>query len=212
MTNSGALRDLVVLVADTDTQYALRGIISRALSLGIETLDVTYRIHPRHDPGCLNKPEEILRRYCDSHRYALVVLDYDGCGRKKESPAEIAKEIEQLLDKNGWHERAAAIVIDPELEAWVWSDSLHVDEKLGWSDRRPEVRAWLQENTNVWPAGELKPKLPKEAMEKALFMANKVRSAAIYEEIAKKVSFKRCTDPAFAKLKATLKRWFSENQ
>ena len=50
------------------------------------------------------------------------------------SPAS-AKEIEEKnqgdLNRNGWKGRSAVIVIDPELEIWVWSTSPHVPRLFG---------------------------------------------------------------------------------
>ena len=94
------------------------------------------------------------------------------------------------------------------MEAWVWSDSPHVAEKLGWSNRLPKLRDWLQKETDFWPAGQVKPARPKEAMEKALREVRKPRSSSIYEELAKSVSLKNCSDPAFAKLTDKLTAWF----
>lgn len=112
------------------------------------------------------------------------------------------------MSKNGWGDRAAAIVIEPELEAWVWSISKQVDEKLGWSNRSPKLREWLQRETAFWPADQAKPARPKEAMEKALREVRKPRSSSIFEDLAKSVSLKGCSDPAFAKLTGKLVEWF----
>ena len=201
-------QDLVVLAADKDMEFAVRGIVSRHQSLQIRKPNVKFLVHSKHDPGCRNEPEGLIRLYCRSHRHALVLLDHEGSGGEKRKREEIETEIEAVLSKNGWGDRAAAIVIAPELEAWVWSSSSQVDEKLGWQNRSPKLRDWLCENTDFWPAGHEKPARPKEAMQKALYQAGKARSSAIYEELAKAVSWKDCSDPAFAKLTAKLMEWF----
>ena len=48
-------------------------------------------------------------------------------------------EAEQRLSSSGWDDRAVAIVLDPELEIWVWSDSPEVDDVLGWRGRIPRL-------------------------------------------------------------------------
>ncbi|MGQ9576385.1 MAG: hypothetical protein ACUVUC_13810 [Thermoguttaceae bacterium] len=53
-----------------------------------------------------------------------------------------------------------------------------------------------------------KPEPPKEAMKRALYEVRKPWSSALHHALAKKVSFKRCTDRAFLKLRHTLREWF----
>ena len=110
-------QDLVVLAADKDMEFAVRGIVSHHKSLQIRKLDAKFLVHSKHDPGCRNEPEGILRLYCRSHRYALVLLDHEGSGGEKRKREKIEAEIEAVLSKNGWADRAAAVVIAPELEA-----------------------------------------------------------------------------------------------
>jgi hypothetical protein len=112
-----------------------------------------------------------------------------------------------ILSQNGWGQRTSAIVIDPELEIWVWSDSPHVDEVLGWSGRQPDLRTWLTQRGSITDRNG-KPNLPKEATEAALKEVRKPRSSSIYQQLAEKVSLGRCVDPAFIKLKNTLQSWF----
>ena len=56
--------------------------------------------------------------------------------------------------------------------------------------------------------GEVKPARPKEAFEAALREARKPRSASLYQQIAERVSLRRCTDTAFLELKSILNNWF----
>ena len=126
MTNQEEQRDLVVLAADKDMEFAVRGIISRHKSLQIREIKAYFLVHSKHDPGCRNEPEKMLRSFCPSHQYALVLLDHEGSGAEKKKREEIEAEIEAVLNKNGWSDRAAAIVIEPELEAWVWSTLRHM--------------------------------------------------------------------------------------
>jgi hypothetical protein len=200
--------DLIVLAADKDAVMALRGIlIHRLKSLGIPSLDVQFLVHPERDPGCLQDADAYLRNYIASHSFALVVFDREGCGREQSSRVELEDQVELQLTHNGWKDRCAAIAIDPELEAWVWSDSPHVDDQLGWSGKHPKLRAWL-EDRKFLGEGDLKPPRPKEAVEAALRAVKRERSSSIYEDLARNVGLDRCTDPAFAKLRGKLVEWF----
>jgi len=119
----------------------------------------------------------------------------------------VADKNEERLGQVGWQGRSAAIVIDPELEAWVWSDSPHVESALGWGGRRPDLKTWLREEGHLLE-GESKPGRPKEVVEKALWTARKPRSSSIYQRLAERVSFQRCEDAAFRKLLRLLREWF----
>jgi len=160
--------------------------------------------HPGKDPGVYRKAQEFLRSFLRLANYALVVLDRDGCGRA-ESRTEIEAGLERRLAANGWENRCAAIVIDPELENWVWSDSPHVGAALGWP--AGDLRNWLSQRGH-WPEHAKKPPDPKSAVEAALREKKIARSSAIYADIARNVGFDRCVDPAFIKLRTTLQGWF----
>ncbi len=201
-------RDLVVLAADKDTEQALVGLLStRAASLQIRPLQFDTAIHPQHDPGCLLESGGILARYLRSHHRAVVILDREGCGREALSRIELEAIIEGDLSRM-WGDRVSVIVNDPELESWVWSKSPHLPDLLGWDDIDLTLPNWLVEKGYLDSVSQVKPARPKEAMAAVLRQVRKPRSAAIFRQIAEKISFHRCTDPAFTKLLTTLRKWF----
>jgi len=203
--------DLVVLAADKSAEMALRGILSRPEALEIRPVSAEFIVHPEHDPGCVRTPHQFLRSYVRSHAHAIVVLDREGSGREAKTRAELEQEIEGLLACNGWLSRSAVIVLDPELETWVWSDSPEVDAQLGWTGRQPDLRTWLRQKGFLSPDAA-KPKRPKETMQAALYEVRLPWSSSIHGQLAGRVSFRRCTDPSFEKLRTTLQRWFSKSQ
>ncbi|MFH0879673.1 MAG: hypothetical protein V2A34_08170, partial [Lentisphaerota bacterium] len=115
------------------------------------------------------------------------------------------------LSQSGWSGRCAAVVIKPELEMWVWSDSPHVSKALGWENRQPSVYDWIKANKAFWPDNTDKPSRPKEALESSLRVVRKSSSPSIFETLAKHVSVTRCTDRAFGKFKTVLKQWFGKS-
>jgi hypothetical protein len=143
----------------------------------------------------------------DGYEHALVVLDHEGCGQEGRTREELEGLIEGELSKAGWGGRAAAIVIVPEIEEWCWSESPHVDEVLGWKNRSPNLRVWLQQKGLLAP-GAAKACPPKRAVEAALREARRARSSSIFEALARSVSVERCTDPSFSKLRDVLRLWF----
>lgn len=206
--SGGSQSDLIALVADRNMDSALCGILGRIDSLSIRSTNFDIYVHPEKDPGCLLRSHDFLRSFTRRYAHALVMFDRDGCGGAGASRDELEMRVESQLTATGWAQRSAAVVIEPELESWVWSDSPHVSRALGWGSAAPPLRRWLTDH-NFWPSDQLKPTDPKAAMEAALRHVNRPRSSAIYQSLAKHVSFARCADPAFAKLTTTLQRWFA---
>jgi len=209
MTSDVPERDLVVLVADKQMEYAVKGLLTRGRSLVLQDLSVDIYVHPNNDPGCFLRGHEFLRPFHRQYRHSLVMFDRDGSGREERLREDLEAEVERRLSSSGWGDRAAVIVLDPELEVWVWSDSPEVDAVLGWEGRTPTLATWLQ--AEGYSTGRrTKPSRPKEAMERALRVVGKSRSAAIFLQLAERVSVDRCTDPAFLKFKTSLQQWFGD--
>ena len=207
MSSAGEGGDLILLVADGNMKAALSGVLNRTRALKICQVVFEVVVHPQKDPGVLHRAHEALRPLAGKFAHAVALFDREGCGREAEERETLEADVEQRLATNGWADRARAIVIDPELESWVWSDSPEVDSALGWAGHVPALRPWLTKK-GLLEQREAKPRRPKEAMEAALRLVRTPRSSAIYGELAERVSLRRCTDPAFQKLVATLQTWF----
>jgi hypothetical protein len=206
--DQGPRRDLVILLADKNAELALDGILrSRGRSLSIRPVQYRIYVHPERDPGCLLKAGDFLRPFRDEFSHALVLFDKEGCGRNRVGREDLEAEVVRQLSNSGWGDRAACIVVDPELEVWVWSDSPHVDSILGWAGQEPNLRTWLSKEA-LLNDHRAKPARPKETLEAALRLARKPRSSSLYGQLARTVSLSRCVDPAFVKLRSTLRQWF----
>jgi hypothetical protein len=200
-------KDLILLVPDKNMEASLKGLLSRFQALRLRPVIFDLFPHPDRDPGCLLRGHDFLRPFVSLYEHALVLLDRAGCGRDAADRSTLETQIEGRLSQTGWESRAAAVVISPELENWVWSDSPHVERALGWERGPAPLRSWLREK-GLLEAGAAKPARPKEAVELALWTVRKPRSSAIYFELAQNVSTDRCTDPAFLKLRRCLREWF----
>ncbi len=207
MSSGLLVADLIVLAADKNIQFTIQSLINRRQSLDIGRTTFKIYTHEERDPGCLHRSDAFLQPFVKQFSRALVVFDREGCGKEQKTREELEEEVTERLSRSGWEDRAACIVIDPELENWVFSDSPEVDSALGWSGKTPPLRSWLKER-GLLEAGQMKPSNPKEAMEAALRNARLPRSSSIYEDLMKNVSLNRCTDRSFLKLKATLQSWF----
>lgn len=201
--------DLVVLVADRDTEAGIRQILARNEALRIRRIQCDIFVHPQRDPGCLVDGANFLRQFSTSYGRALIVFDREGCGRDDLPREEIEESVTRNLASNGWGDRCAAVVIDPELEAWIWTDSPRLPQVLGWQSELQPVISWLREN-GFTTDEHGKPFRPKEAFESTLRAVRKPRSSRIYEDLARSISLERCSDEAFMKLKRLLASWFAQ--
>jgi len=199
--------ELIVLAADKTMRFTLEALLARPQSLGVRAIKAIVQHHPRNDPGILGEGHAFIRELHVAASHALIVFDRVGCGSDL-SRERLEEEVKTRLVQSGWDEDAcAAIVIDPLLEAWFWSDSPHVLNALRWTRGRAELVEWLTREGFLHP-GLQKPEQPKEAVEKLLRLSRTPYSSSIFRELAEQVSFQRCNDPAFLKLKQVLRQWF----
>ncbi len=207
---SARLKDLAILTACSNCRYAIAGILTQYTRLGVRNISHEIFVHPYRDPGCFCDPNTILRQVNHQFHKAIVVLDFEGSGgERKYTAQEMEEVIEDSLSRNGWSNRCCAIVIQPELEQWVWSGSPLVARILWPNVADVDLGEWL-ERMDFGNPNYQKPLRPKEAMEAALRYVNRPRSSAIYKELAERVPFDRCKDRSFIKLRDALKNWFSE--
>lgn len=199
-------KDLAVLVPDCNYEEGIQALLGRPRALGIADVSFDIYTHMHRDPGCLRQAHDFLRPFIGEYRFAMVLFDREGCGSDAARSA-IESSVQDRLERNGWPGRCRVLVVDPEFDVWVWSDSPHVPDALGWPREYGDLRAWL-DNCQFATDGGSKPSRPKEAMEAVLRVAHKPRSASIYALLGKQVSVERCTDPAFSAFKETLRDWF----
>lgn len=199
-----AMKDLLLLVADKSMQFSLQGALDRPQAVGIRPVSFDFRQHPGRDGGIRTNGSQMLalerRRFC----HALLVLDHEGSGSDA-TPGELENSLDHELSAT-WGGNAKAVVIAPELDVWMWGSDNLLSEILKWPNEE-RLRDWLSSRGFSFNE-EGKPIRPKEALETLLPICRRPRSAALYLEIAKRISLRRCADPAFLRLQAQLKKWF----
>lgn len=201
------VRKLLVVVPDRHLRASLETLIGQRWNdLGMRPEPFEVRRHPDSDPGCLRTAVAFLRALEHDYERVLVVFDHDGCG-SGDSPEEIQRRVEADLAANGWRGRSKAIVIAPELEAWVWGRSQGALRALGWKAGFPALRNWLA-GQGRWPATEPKPPDPKKAVELVLRLRHRVPDARFFRSLAAAADFADCRDRAFRELRATLCAWY----
>ena len=200
-------KDLVILAADRDIEQALLGLFTRPPALGIRPIEADILVHPQHDPACALRGVEFLSNFANRYDHGLLIFDHEGSGREALEPGELQESLNRDFGVTAWGGRARAVVLSPELEAGVWSDSPHVDEVAGWKDRQPPLRGWLVDRGWL-QEGERRPSRPKEAFQAALREARIPRSASLYRQLAEKVSLARCEDESFLEFRSAMREWF----
>ena len=199
-------KDLIVLVADKQQKATFDTLLSkRGPSLGIRAISHTVIAHEERDGGVYHQAESFLLPFIPLYHHALIVIDFAFRGAPN-NVAELQHSIATRLHRNGWSAaNCQVIVIEPELEAWVWATSNVVPQVLGqtWD----EIHR-LAATRGYWHEGQPKPHEPKALLDALLVPQKRVRDARLFRDLAAQVSLQGCTDAAFNLLCATLTRWF----
>lgn len=153
------MKDLVLLVADKNMQFALKGILTRPQAMGIRAVDFEFRTHMGRDGGARTSGAEALALERGRFSHALLLFDLEGSGADTDDAQAVERGLDERIAQH-WGERGKAIAISPELDIWVWGAD------------------------------------------------NALRSSALYEQIASRISLKRCHDTAFVRLRSQLQKWF----
>lgn len=200
------MKDLILLVADKNMKHALKGVLARNPSLGIRPIRFEIKVHEgAGDGGTRKSGPEVLALLRRGFRHALLVLDFEGCGSSLPNALALESDLDSRLNRH-WGTDAKSIVIEPELDVWVWGSNNSLETALGWPPGSP-VRQWLLAAGFTFTTGN-KPVRPKEALQAVQRHIGTPRSSALYEQIAGKISLKRCSDLAFHRLKTQLAAWF----
>jgi len=133
-----------------------------------------------------------------------------GSGGESLSASQLEEKVRLELERNGWPGRAEVVVLDPELEIWVWGTSPLLEETIGWH-LDLSLREWLIQK-GLWKSNHPKPEAPKEALEETLFHLKVSRSSSLYVKLAERVDrtvLERCTDRSFQRFREILWGWFA---
>ena len=198
------MKDLALLVADKNIDFAVRVILNRPRALGIRSVTYETRPHVNRDGGVRTSGPETQALLRQQFQHGIAMLDWEGSGTEK-SAIELEQELDLRLARV-WGDRAKAIVIAPELDVWIWGSDSALVNVFGWP-KGESIRAWLVGRGYVFDGGE-KPVRPKEALEELMVRLNRPRSSALYEMVTGKISLRHCVDPAFKRLRSTLQSWF----
>lgn len=202
------MKDLIVLVPDKNIKFGLEALLRRTQSLKIRPIEFDIFIHPERDPGIYNDAHNFLRGFIDKYKYSIIFMDYEGCGQETKNVVELHNEVKSNLEKNGWKNRCEVIVLNPEVEVWLWVDSHHFYSFFDFNDYE-ELKEFLMKN-GKWGRKQNKPDKPKEAFEYLLWIKRIPRSSSLYKSFAEKINFDKCSLDSFISFKAIIKNWFND--
>src|SRR5712691_9839874 len=113
------MKDLVLLTADKNMHFALKGALGRHEALEIRPIEFEFRVHPGRDGGTRRTGPEVLALEGRRFQHGLLVLDFEGSGTDLPNAKALEGQLDQRLSVR-WKEAAKSIVIEPELDVWIW--------------------------------------------------------------------------------------------
>jgi hypothetical protein len=171
------MRDVIFHLADKHMEEGLRSFFARDNwhhALGCERFLVDpesqsdiFRVPGHTDCGIWKHAHENLQLFREQYRYAVIVLDaefdpYPGA-------SVLQEDISKGMIASGWDEdRFSVVVIQPELEAWLWAPNQNV--ALAFGHENFDGLRGLLEAQNLWNPGDPKPHDLKRARDLACFM------------------------------------------
>ena len=156
------MKDLVILSADKNIQFALKGALSRSRSLGTREIEFDFIVHPGRDGGARKTGPDLLRLERRRFSHALLVLDFEGCGTDHPDSESLEVELDQRLSTS-WEFAAKSVVIHPELDVWVWGSDTAIESAISWP-LNEGLREWLRNEGFSFDHNN-KPTRPKEALQ-----------------------------------------------
>jgi len=205
------MRELVILTADGTMNAVFKAFFERPmwhLTLQCGTFDIwaeedIFNLPGKTDGQLHKNAHELLRPYQRTHIRALVVLDQQFGG---ERPAEeIRQEILRNLNRSGWDDRCEVVVIDPELEVWLWQDKPQIAQAVRFPGG--SLRNHLREE-GLWPQDQHKPDMPKKTIQALMKQHRAGAPIVVYPKIAKSVGVSGCQDSAFGIFRERMQAWF----
>lgn len=204
------------MTADSTMKQALLGFLTRNDCFRHYNLGTAhFQFDPNEDlfssatmdPGTYTTGEELLRPFQTTHRHAVILLDADWDGSP--GAATIRSDLTTRILSTGWAaDSYKVIVIEPELESWIWQRNQRVATALNFNSV-PEMVTAVRAAKIDWPDEQAKPSRPKEALEAVATRKRKIGfSSALHRSITSTVSLVGCQDAAFLELRQTLQTWF----
>ena len=208
------MKDLFVYAADADAVAFLNAILNKPEALGIRKIRFDIDRNGGRDSGMIKNGAEFVRteRIKNNYRKVILMWDHHGSGReRRQKPLQVSQEIQDKLDSFTWEDNSATIVLNPELEQWLWHCEQAVAKHFGMAAE--QLQQWCEKYAGEQgvPPADIKKQNPKGVfqyiMDKCLDRSLKPRD---FEEIGRLASIKGLQDcESFRKFTKTLQGWFA---
>lgn len=205
------MKDLLIYVADADALAFMRSILNKPQALGIRSISFDIERHPLRDAGMAQTGAELARMKKGRYHKALLMWDHHGSGRDhKQSPDQVAADIQEKLDSFTWRDNSAVTVLVPELEQWLW----HCENAVAayCNVTTVQLGQWVAERGEKLgrSVDELKQQQPKELFEHVMRdRLKRTISPRDFEEIGKRAGINGLLScDSFRSIVETLRVWF----
>jgi hypothetical protein len=215
------MRDVIFHLADEHMEKGLKAFFARDdwhHALGCRQFEIDpenendfFRVAGHTDGGIWRHAGNNLRLFHDKYRYAVIILDADF--EPRPGADILRREISETMIRAGWvAERFAVIVIEPELEAWLWSPNQNVALAFGHADF--DLLRGVLEREQLWNPGDAKPNDLKRARDRAARLGGKKTGGPIFKGVFSNISRRACdlcVEPGFMAMRTALQTWFPAN-
>ncbi len=202
------MKDLLVYVADLDAEVTIGALLRRPARLGLRHLTFDIKRHPMRDSGMVKDGPELARMLKGRYHRVVLLWDHHGSGwEQHHQPPAAAARLQERLDTCTWRDASAAIVLVPELEAWVWHDSSTVGRHLGLApeDLAARVRDYAARH-HATPEQVMRT-APKELLAAVLGRRVRPEDFARLAELAAPEAWAVCD--SFRAFRDALRSWFA---
>ncbi len=212
------MRDVIFHLADEHMEKGLKAFFARGnwhYAIGCRRFAIDpsdendiYRVPGHTDGGIWKHAANNLRPFREQYQYAVIILDADF--EPHPSPQQLRADISADMIASGWPtDRFTVIVIEPELEAWLWSPNQTVATAFG-HENFDQLRARLAAE-NLWDNGQPKPNDLKRARDRAAKLGGKKTGGPIFKGVFSAISNRACNlcvEPGFKAMRTALQKWF----
>jgi hypothetical protein len=202
------MKDLLVVLEGRDDKEVMRAVLNRPNDLGIRT--ITFELDRRSRAVPTQEPD-LARDQRKEFQFAICLWDHVGSPYENERPAQAQGKVQARLNQNTLRDCSKALVIDPELEIWLWQDQAAIATVL--EVNAPQLIEWLDDwQKGYFPdknIGALIEQFPKEALEAVFQRAKEKPSAALYRRIASEANLGLWSQASsFQQMRRALRKWF----
>lgn len=200
-----------MIVAGRKDEVVLKAVLKRWQELGIRP--IIFEINRRGSDSIVVREGAMQARIrAREFKHFLCLWDHKDSGKGNEPPSQVQDELQEHLNRRRLQNREKALVIDPELEIWLWQDKKAIARVLGISQKQLArcLNRWQSANFPKRTLEQILSKFPKEALEEVCQEAREKLTAALYQRIAHTADLSLwASEQGFQQLCQTLLNWFS---